>query len=248
MTDKTPPERILFKGIRQGILVTMTEDGEWPQMAAELASKIDSQIAFFQGANVVLQVGKRAVRQHELANLISLLQKRNVNLICVLSVSATTQGATLKQGLVTDLEAVALPNTPTKGITEDAISESTQSLNVSAEMNSEVIGTEGILVRRTVRSGKVVKSDGHVIILGDVNAGAKIVAGGDIVVWGHLRGMAHAGVFGDETAVVCALNLQPTQLRIGSLITVFAPSKRRKPRPERAFIQNGQIKSEDWNG
>ena len=76
-------------------------------------------------------------------------------------------------------------------------------------------GSEGLLVRRTVRSGQVVRHPGHVVVIGDVNAGAEIVAGGDVVVWGKLRGVVHAGAMGDEEAVVCALWMAPIQLRIG---------------------------------
>lgn len=243
-------DAIVFKGIRQGILVTLPQEGEWAQLAADLASKIDEQIGFFQGANIVLQVGKRGVRQYELSSLITLLQKRDVRLICVISVSATTQGATRKLGLATELDEIVEPPPPpvAPGISEEVLHENTQSIMTAPVLDSEVIGTEGVLIRRTLRSGKLIRSGGHVVILGDVNAGAKIIAGGDVIVWGRLRGVVHAGANGDEGCMVCALDLQPTQLRIGSLITVIPPSKRRRPRPERAFVENGQIRSEEWNG
>jgi septum site-determining protein MinC len=114
--------------------------------------------------------------------------------------------------------------------------------------DDEIVGSEGILIRRTLRGGRVIRTPGHVVVVGDVNPGAEIIAGGDIVVWGRLRGVVHAGAMGDESCVICALDLQPTQLRISSLISVSPPTnKRRKPRPERAYIQDGQIKAEDWN-
>ena len=59
------------------------------------------------------------------------------------------------------------------------------------------------------------------MIIGDVNSGAELVAGGDIIVLGSLRGVAHAGAY-DETGggrFIFSIDLQPTQLRIGSLIS-----------------------------
>lgn len=73
----------------------------------------------------------------------------------------------------------------------------------------------------TLRSGQRVESEHTVVVCGDVNSGAEIIAGGDIVVLGILRGVAHAGAY-DETGggrFIFALSLQPTQLRIGSTIT-----------------------------
>ena len=71
----------------------------------------------------------------------------------------------------------------------------------------------------TVRNGQRIDYQGNIIVMGDVNPGAEIVAGGNIIVLGNLRGMAHAGVSGDKRAIVMALCLQPTQLRIGNVIT-----------------------------
>jgi septum site-determining protein MinC len=86
-----------------------------------------------------------------------------------------------------------------------------------------------------------------VVIIGDVNPGAEVVAGGDIVVWGKLRGKAHAGAAGDEDAVVCALQLAPNQIRIASLIA-RPPERGRTPKAaEIAHVQNGRIVVERWD-
>jgi septum site-determining protein MinC len=66
-----------------------------------------------------------------------------------------------------------------------------------------------------------------------------------VVVWGHLRGMVHAGAEGDDSAVVCALDLSPTQLRISDKIAV-TPKRRGKPQPEIARLQDGQVIAEPW--
>lgn len=78
---------------------------------------------------------------------------------------------------------------------------------------------ETALICKHIRSGQKFFCEGNVVILGDVNPGAEIIAGGNVLIMGSLRGMVHAGVFGDETAVVAAYRLNPTQLRIASHIT-----------------------------
>lgn len=77
------------------------------------------------------------------------------------------------------------------------------------------------VVYTTLRSGQKIETEHSLVIFGDVNSGAEIVAGGDIAVLGTLRGVAHAGAY-DETGggrFIFALNLAPTQLRIGSIIS-----------------------------
>ncbi len=77
------------------------------------------------------------------------------------------------------------------------------------------------MIYATLRSGQKIETEHSLVVFGDVNSGAEVVAGGDIVVLGTLRGVAHAGAY-DETGggrFIMALNLQPTQLRIGSVIS-----------------------------
>ena len=104
-----------------------------------------------------------------------------------------------------------------------------------------------VLVRRTLRSGQTVRHTGHIVVIGDVNPGAEIIAGGDVVVWGRLRGTVHAGAGGDDDAVVCALVLAPTQLRIGSHIARSPGGEPgRRILPEVASVQGDQIVAKPW--
>lgn len=99
-----------------------------------------------------------------------------------------------------------------------------------------------LLLERTLRSGQCIRYAGHVVVMGDVNPGAEIVAGGHIMVFGALRGVAHAGAFGSSKAVVTAYRLNPTQLRIAGLISRAPDGVEIKPhQPEIASISNGAI-------
>lgn len=75
------------------------------------------------------------------------------------------------------------------------------------------------LLKGMVRSGQTLSEDGNILFLGDVNPGGTIISSGSIYIMGSLRGMAHAGFDGDETAIIAASHLRPTQLRIASIIS-----------------------------
>ena len=106
-----------------------------------------------------------------------------------------------------------------------------------------------MVVERTMRSGASVRFKGDVLVYGDVNAGAQIEADGNIIVLGTLRGLAHAGRSGDESALIISFDLRPTQLRIGRRIA-FPPaqSRSRSPLPEVARIRDGEIVLQDFRG
>jgi septum site-determining protein MinC len=83
--------------------------------------------------------------------------------------------------------------------------------------------------------------------MGDVNPGAEIVAEGNVIIWGRLRGMVHAGAKGNAKAVICALDLSPTQLRIAEEVSApLVPQDH--PRPEIVRInKDGQLQAELWS-
>ncbi|MCZ8519087.1 MULTISPECIES: septum site-determining protein MinC [Paenibacillus] len=75
------------------------------------------------------------------------------------------------------------------------------------------------MVRGMVRSGQTITHEGNVMFMGDVNPGGTIVSTGSIYIMGSLRGLAHAGVDGDERAIIAASHMRPTQLRIAGVIS-----------------------------
>jgi septum site-determining protein MinC len=106
-----------------------------------------------------------------------------------------------------------------------------------------------LYVRRTLRSGASVVSGGDLVVMGDVNAGAEVVAAGDVIVWGALRGTVHAGSLGEESAQICALRLEPTQLRIGKLVARPADGQSfDADAPQRAYRSGDGLVVEAWRG
>ncbi len=101
-------------------------------------------------------------------------------------------------------------------------------------------GVATLYHRGTLRGGQALHNLGNLVVVGDVNPGAELVASGDIVVFGALRGVAHAGAQGDRGARVIALELAPTQLRIATVIATSGPD-RTKRGPEHASIVDDRI-------
>jgi len=219
--------KVQVKGIRDGLLVTLGE-GSWEEVRDALLQHVDQQAEFLKGARLALEVGNRILRAAELGQLRDSLSDRGVSLWAVLSNSPTTEQTAQTLGLAT------------------RISRPRPERLVAPLETSLHGGDQAILVRRTLRSGYSLKHPGHVVVIGDVNPGAEIIAGGSVLVWGHLRGVVHAGAEGDEEAVVCALDLSPTQLRIAGQI-VIAPNRRGKVQPEIARLQDGRVVAEPWN-
>lgn len=219
--------RVQIKGIREGLLITV-EDADWPEARAALLEQIQGQAEFLRGGRLILDVGSQVLRAAELGQLRDVLSEHGLSLWAVLSYSPVTQQNAQSLGLATRIgkPAVEQPHRP------------------SAE--AALSGEQAVLVHRTLRSGYKLQHTGHVIVIGDVNPGSEILAGGNVVVWGHLRGTIHAGAEGDESAVVCALDLAPTQLRIAGHIAV-TPRRRGKPQPEIARLVEGQVVAEPWN-
>ncbi len=175
---------------------------------------------------MALDVGENELRVAELSKLRDLLSERGIALWAVLSSSAVTETTAQYLGLAT---RISKPNqTEAQGKRRDFPEDAAQ------------------WVKGPLRSGGRVLYEGNVVVLGDVNPGAEIVAGGSVIVWGRLRGVVHAGAQGDEKATVCALEFNPTQLRIAGEIAV-SPKKRGKSQPETAYLKDGHLVAAPWH-
>lgn len=93
-----------------------------------------------------------------------------------------------------------------------------------------------------VRSGQTLEFEGHLLLLGDVNPGGTIRCSGDVYVMGALRGAVHAGVAGDQEAIIAASLMKPTQLRIADIIS-RPPDEWASAEPwmEYAFLREGTM-------
>ncbi len=229
---------IPIKGTREGLLITLGE-GDWELLLEQLDQRLARTASFFRGGRVTLHLGQRPMTEDTLQEVADLLEVHGITLIRVISEDPATRRLARRLGFASSPPRVQ--PSPALGEVDN-----------------------GLIVRRTLRSGQSIRHPGPVVIIGDVNPGAEVVAGGDVIVWGHLRGLVHAGALGDEKAVVCALHLAPTQLRIGRHIARPPDEEEdtehseprikawhnqgapRDVRPEIARVEGGRIVVDAW--
>jgi septum site-determining protein MinC len=232
---------ISIKGFRQGLLILFgdAENDTWASQIDELKVKLDRSGSFFQNARVAFDVKKLAVTLEELQSAKALLENHHVTLWAVASLNNKTIANTRRLNLSTD------PNAENEDLPSLITTNGASKIDNPFAAMTE--GTDGLLITKLVRSGQTIKHPGHVVIIGDVNPGAEIVAGNDIIVWGKLHGAAYAGSTGNEKAVICALELIPSILRIGNVTRRVPTEKRRKTaKPEMAKIENEEMSIIEW--
>jgi septum site-determining protein MinC len=192
-----------------------------------LIAQVDAQPAFFQGARLALDVASQVLHVKELVDLRDQLSERGIFLWALISESPTTESTAQLLGLATRIS---------KPRPEE-----------SRKFSVEDLGEEtALFLNRTLRSGTRIEFAGHVVVFGDVNPGAEVVAEGSVIIWGRLRGMVHAGSKGNRKAIIGALDLSPTQLRIAEEVSA-ALKPQENPKPEVVRInKDGKLQAEIW--
>lgn len=222
--EETP---IMLKGTAEGIRVT-PRSPHWAEVLQALENALEDAGAFFRGGRLILELDDRQITQEQLVALQALVRQFDIELWAVLSEDEQTVHLVRSHGILTRLPR---ETEPPKQLPPEAVPPEQQAL----------------FLRQTLRSGQKIQYPGHVTLLGDVNPGAEIIAGGNIVVWGAIRGLAHAGAFGDENSVICALHLQPAQIRIAGYISRAPEQRRRRAGPEIVKIEDNKIVAETWH-
>jgi septum site-determining protein MinC len=215
-------------GLLKELLVEVPIDLEWDEALTQLEARLKEtrNSAVGRDAQLTLDLGNRAVPAEELVALTDRLRyDYGLIVVAIVATHQTTQEIARQLVLNTYLM-------PPGGSLE------------AAEAGAYA-GNNALYVPNTVRSGQRIVHAGTVIVGGDVNAGAEVIAEGDILVFGTLRGLAHAGYRGDERARIIAGNMRPQQVRIATRIARspeesgrIAPGSRT---PEVARIEQGEI-------
>lgn len=228
---------ISIKGLREGLLIVCEEEAWLPQLR-EIEEKFNTNAHFFRGGRIALDIKNLELTPDDLGRIQALFSQYEVSIWAILTRNDKTTENITRLGLPGNMNLKPAS-------TETTISSTAEPAIISA---ANVEGTDGLLVRRIVRSGQVLRHPGHIVVVGDVNPGAQLIAGRDIIVWGKLHGYAHAGALGDTAAVVCALELSPHLLRIADAARSSSLQKRRGrvKRPEMAVIDEQEIRIIAW--
>ena len=247
---------IAIKGYRQGLLIVFGGPSEepWLTRLRELEAKLNANPGFFKGGSIAFDVGPMSLSEDDLRRAMALLEAHEVALWAVRSQDEATRACVRSLGLADRLEPASAAPAGSSQPTDTAqralpVVESAARTAPAEEGHTDA--TDGLLVRRRVRSGQVLRHPGHIVVIGDVNPGAQLIAGGDIIVWGRLQGTVHAGALGDDQAVVCALDMSPALIRIADAAYTPRPGERRSRNKagsaEIARIRDQQISFTAWD-
>lgn len=216
---------VVIKGNKYGIVLSIKEEALIEDVKAEVADKIKEAARFFKNAQSAVSFEGKRITDEEKQQLIDIISENSdLNIVCI----------------VDENDEERFKNAIDKA--EERKSE------ISTEaMIANVTG--GQFYRGTLRSGQVLESESSIVILGDVNPGAKIISGGNVVVLGSVKGTVYAGLSGDPSAFVVSLDMHPVQIRIGDVIARSSDKPKRNSKPETkiAYVEDGNIYIEPFS-
>lgn len=258
---------VTIKGLRQGLLIVFSFENEpWLARLRELEEKFIANEAFFAGGRMTFDVGPLLLTPDDIQRSVALLAEYQIQLLAIISKNDATHSNVRAAGIADALPATqtstrARESSGSTAVRSEAQAEThrethrelNDAKNAAQEKDSSAVrtastedvtedsATNSAFFKGKLRSGQTIKHPGHVIVIGDVNPGGQILAGGDIIIWGRLQGSAHAGAFGDLNAVVCALEMTPTLLRIADLTV-----RNHKGKTEIARVEQQQMVFSAW--
>jgi septum site-determining protein MinC len=202
----TQQAKVVFKGVGQDVHVTLDPLTPFSEIERELEEHLERSGKFFAGAGVTLVIGTRTLRDEHLQTIRQVL---------------TTYGLSIAEirSSLGDSPSAAPPPRSSAPIHAPAAAAMRQPQRETAPTGRELPRNNALFIKGPLRSGQRVYAEDNLVVFGDVNPGAELIAAGDIMVMGVLRGVAHAGVPDNIAAIIAALSLKPTQLRIGHFIS-----------------------------
>ena len=202
----TQQAKVVFKGVGQDVHVILDPVAPFSEIERELEEHLERSGKFFAGAAVTLIVGTRQLRDDHLQTIRQILTTYDLTV------------AEIRSSLA-DRPPVTSPPLPSALIHTPLTAAPRLTRRETLPKAGELPRNNALFIKGPLRSGQRIYADDNLIVFGDVNPGAELIAGGDIIVMGVLRGVAHAGVPDDIAAIIAALSLKPTQLRIGHFIS-----------------------------
>ncbi|MDR3090996.1 MAG: septum site-determining protein MinC [Clostridiales bacterium] len=230
-------DEITFKGKKDEITVILPERPDFSALKTMLSEKLAGAADFFGDTPLKVNFSGRELSESERAELTEIMSAREA----ASGESGGEKSETAGAGKEGKPDGLRKKEKRAKKASEEQrrLPKVKPPRHSLYEFTSR---SDALFCRSSVRGGQQLRHDGSIVVLGDVNPGAEIVAGGSVIILGFLKGMVHAGCRGDGGAFVAALSFLPTQVRIAALITFIPPSKKgSSEKPAIAYIENGEI-------
>lgn len=207
-------EIVKIKGSKNGLKLNFAQGADFEAIEKEIKGKLESGSGFFTRGTVI-EIAPNVLRKGDRERLRRLFSRHGV----VFRTTDPLQELKAREQLQEEKEK-----------------------NEQKKRESEV--QHMVVVNRTLRGGQEIRTESSVLICGNVNPGAQIIAGGSIDIRGTCRGMVHAGANGNTKAFIVADHLMPMQIRIANFIARSPDEGGRQEKTdkaERASIKDGQI-------
>ncbi|MCL2224855.1 MAG: septum site-determining protein MinC [Defluviitaleaceae bacterium] len=227
---------VTLKGQKDGISIILDAEADFEAIKESLRKKVSQGKQFFDGADTKVAFKGRELDDFAEKTLIDIItEETNLDITFVQGEDFVTPNGNGNANGAVGAGEVSVFGEDSEGAESPAHPS-------SVPRNSGKKESLTAYYHGGLRSGQSIKYKGSVVIMGDVNPGSEIVADGNVVVLGALKGMAHAGASGDESCFVSALFLRPTQLRIAGLIS-YVPDTAKNVRSAAAYayIKDGQV-------
>lgn len=247
-------QAVNIKGQRDGIGIYIDESTDFWLVQVELRRIVSQSKDFFEGASsAVFFHGRDLSKQEELALIHIITSETNMDAILaqpgelrLLSPAEKSRSINSTENKTASQDAEPfqsnLLKTPNVPIPDE---------NDSQPINTTRTDKEGrafyesptAYYQMNLRSGQSINYPGSVVVMGDINPGSEVIAGGNVTILGSLKGVAHAGANGDDTCTVVALVFEPTQIRIGKAISYVKPKEKGKSKqtPSCAYARDGVV-------
>ena len=113
--------------------------------------------------------------------------------------------------------------------------------SIKKSFNKNIDTSETKFLRTSLRSGQKIEVEGSIVLIGDVNSGAEIIASDNIIIMGSLRGLAHAGAKGNREAIIAAGAIDTVQIRIADIVKEMDKSEEEKDELSYCYVEGENI-------
>lgn len=219
---------VIIKGNKYGISIVLNDKIEFSKLLEDLIVKLESAEEFFDSnKQLAVTFEGRILSNEELDQILDIIQNNSkLNIQYVMDENSDLEATFFdiiqteeKQDNIKeeyDLNTNLNPYTETK---EQEIAKLKEN-NITEQENT------GMFYKGTLRSGQTLETKDSLIIIGDVNPGATVIAGGNIIIIGALKGSVVAGSKGNHNSFVMALSMNPIQIQIADIIARSSDTKK----------------------
>ncbi|MEG0382535.1 MAG: septum site-determining protein MinC [Christensenella sp.] len=216
---------ITFKGKENGLEIHLDEKSTYPVLREELMEKLKKNQSFFKDSET-----KVVIRGRKLSNA----QQNELKRVFAMDFGIRNVVYGDEAGFIKEAELKIEKQAAHPKIKDEYTDE--------VELVSNAyFDAQSIFINNTIRSGQRIECEGDVVVIGDVNPGGEVIAGGSIAVFGRLRGLAHAGCSGRTDVCVAALNMCPKQLRLSGRVVTFPAEREEVHDAEVAELKDGKV-------